>query len=354
MKNISISQRQSGFTLIELLVVIAIIGVLVGLLLPAVQQAREAARRSTCGNSLKQNTLGVHNYADKNAVGSDNMLPYAVFHNDGSGGNLTDKNANKLNAMFWQSHVSWTVQTLPYIEQENLFQQWLTATNGFIGPDKNRWNDYNGVGSQTNLHSDVRIDSFYCPSNTGTAVINGTPVAPSNGLPGCTNYDNGGSFKSAGGNGQTPPPLSTSPTGLLCYRANLGAGPKNPNTGKWTQDTNAVDGQGAFGWANRQGFKNYTDGTSTSIMLVENALGVAWAGGPPSLTLSRQGATSAINKAGLHFRGAIPNVGISSEHPGVAGVSMLDGSVRFLALTLEATVFDRLMQVNDGNPVKMP
>src|SRR6478609_8897935 len=90
--------RRYGFTLVELLVVIAIIGVLVALLLPAVQAAREAARRMSCGNNLKQMVLATHNYMD-----TLQCLPPAVCFSTSGGG-------------------SWSAQAriLPYLEQANL------------------------------------------------------------------------------------------------------------------------------------------------------------------------------------------------------------------------------------------
>src|SRR2546423_1916938 len=97
-KERSVKRRPGGFTLVELLVVIAIIGVLLALLLPAVQRARESANRTHCANNLKQIGLAVHLYHDQN-----NVLPPARTSDTG---------------------VSWAVILLPYIEQQPFFGQW--------------------------------------------------------------------------------------------------------------------------------------------------------------------------------------------------------------------------------------
>lgn len=92
-------QRRKAFTLIELLVVIAIIAVLIALLLPAVQQAREAARRSQCKNNMKQLGLALHNYHDTMSI-----LPYGC-HGD-------------------QTGHSWCLYLLPYLDQANVYNKW--------------------------------------------------------------------------------------------------------------------------------------------------------------------------------------------------------------------------------------
>src|ERR1700731_3796855 len=94
-------RQRGGFTLIELLVVIAIIGVLIALLLPAVQSAREAARRAQCTNNLKQIGLAFHNYHSAN-----NAFPRAA---------ITDKQGKPV--------LSWRVAILPYIEQQELYKK---------------------------------------------------------------------------------------------------------------------------------------------------------------------------------------------------------------------------------------
>ncbi|MDA8041311.1 MAG: DUF1559 domain-containing protein, partial [Pirellulales bacterium] len=135
-----------GFTLIELLVVIAIIGVLVGLLLPAVQQAREAARRSSCGNKLKQQGLAAHNYADKHASRGDNFLPSAMGVNQAGASTVT-------NPVTGVTHWSHIVKILPYGEENNLY------------------NAINGAGNYavpTGTNATVEVDWLICPSFVGT------------------------------------------------------------------------------------------------------------------------------------------------------------------------------------------
>ena len=108
----SLRRRRFGFTLIELLVVIAIIAVLIGLLLPAVQTVREAARRAQCTNNLKQIGLAVHSFHD-----AQQTLPNMSF----CGGGCEDTNPGMQNIFYRFRHYPVAFELLPYVEQDNLY-----------------------------------------------------------------------------------------------------------------------------------------------------------------------------------------------------------------------------------------
>ena len=135
-------KSRAGFTLVELLVVIAIIGVLIALLLPAVQQAREAARRAQCTNNLKQQALAVANYASTFGTLPSSQRP--------PGG----------------ARLSWLTQSLPYLDQQATYdkydqsQNWSTAVPNTAG----------GYNVPNSVVSSTRISSLECPSsNPSTA-----------------------------------------------------------------------------------------------------------------------------------------------------------------------------------------
>ena len=148
-------QRSKAFTLIELLVVIAIIAILVALLLPAVQQAREAARRSSCKNNLKQIGLALHNYHDTHRI----MPPIRVVDMNNFAGTCTAT---------WQRPGGWGWRTLilPFIEQAAIYDSIdfseHVLTSGCAGGQINSINEVRTV-----------INTYLCPSDATFEKIDG-------------------------------------------------------------------------------------------------------------------------------------------------------------------------------------
>ncbi len=160
----------SGFTLVELLVVIAIIGVLVALLLPAVQAAREAARRSQCQNNLRQSGLGIVNYVSTN---SGKFPPGGITNGP---------------CCTTPSFTSWTISILPYIEQQALF-------------DRYDFSKENEAPENEFVRQQI-VASYLCPSDLGTRDM----IIPSSGPGGLRNLEFArGSYRAVTGRGETDP-----------------------------------------------------------------------------------------------------------------------------------------------------
>ena len=148
----SASRRRLGFTLVELLVVIAIIGILVSLLLPAVQAAREAARRMTCSNNLKQITLALHNYHD-----TFRSMPLSMTG--------ADQNAGRLGSGFH----SWLARILPQMEQQALHQQInfdQSLSDGMLYTSDADYLNYNIDASNDDAGpAGTLVAAYLCPSD---------------------------------------------------------------------------------------------------------------------------------------------------------------------------------------------
>lgn len=151
---------RSGFTLIELLVVIAIIAILIALLLPAVQQAREAARRTQCKNNLKQLGLALHNYHDVFL----SFPPAASTYPNGTRTSNFDGNNG------WQ----WSVKILPYMDQAPLYNQLNPGTPHNVPRDAANMtnvNDYSTANDGTlEALMTTTIPAFLCPSASGAGI----------------------------------------------------------------------------------------------------------------------------------------------------------------------------------------
>ncbi|MEW4563194.1 DUF1559 domain-containing protein [Bremerella sp. JC770] len=333
----------AGFTLVELLVVIAIIGVLIALLLPAVQQAREAARRMSCSNNMKQLGIALHNYHD--TFGS---LPSGAIdvtgQSDGSG------SANAL----W----GWNALLFPFMELGNLHD------NLEVG--RRKLSDAATDGTTMAILA-TPVSAFRCPSDSG-------PELNTEQYKGVTN--NSTESDTTAGSGWTPVATSN-------YIGN-----NNP----CRQNSGGVDGGGAFMirpysalgtfWINSDvQFRDITDGTSNTIVFGErawqlnNPLGGkfdAFAGNAFGMATKadaswqdkfrRSGAALMGNGyGGINMPNATRSfIGYSSLHPGGAQFTLADGSVRFIPETIDSvqvvggfqpSVFTNLLNRGDGNPV---
>ncbi|WP_169977607.1 DUF1559 domain-containing protein [Tautonia rosea] len=279
------SRWRRGFTLIELLVVIAIIGVLVALIMPAVQSAREAANRTQCKNNLKQIGLAAQGYHD--AFGS---FPSGWFCNEANDPNCVPRGASPY---MWNGLIG----LFPFLEARNLYDD----INFDVSPY--------AFDNRTAIRNSLSV--FVCPSHRQALPIDVTQIDP---------------------DGQT----ATLQIGPSDYRGNMAAG---------MTDCNDVTNPDCFHYDNGVTFRNsrinisgISDGTSQTLLIGESLIGT-W----PDATncCVRTTADRRFNAPNSISGRRIPYW--ESQHPGMVNFCKADGSVSSLRETVRPDVLIALM-----------
>ncbi|HBJ36314.1 MAG TPA: prepilin-type cleavage/methylation domain-containing protein [Planctomycetaceae bacterium] len=336
---VSHKSSRKGFTLVELLVVIAIIGVMVGLLLPAVQAAREAARRMSCGNNMKQIGLGLHNYES-----TYKHLPLNRSWVGHFGDNPVPATARSR---------SWMVGVLPFIEQQPVydiidfsFEETNDPRNGTV------MNSPNPISNSAVART--VIPSYRCPSDgVSDPLMNGRANRDGGRQLAVNNYKG-----VAGANWQW---------GSFIVNTVPFAGTR------WGLSGDGLDrGNGMLMRSNqfdsRTEFRHVTDGLSNTAMVGEAVPAFCthtfwyWFNGstatmgiPLNARARCATATTGVrNQDLLNCRGDWPNnYSFMSMHPGGAQFTMGDASVKFVSETVDLNIYRALGSMMDGQTVTL-
>ena len=313
-----------GFTLVELLVVITIIGILIALLLPAVQAAREAARRMQCSNNLKQIGLALHNYH-----AAKDTLPFATAYPKGSNG-------------------TWAAFILPFLEQQTLFD-WFDFTKP--------------VFDSANQNAVTTIVSAYiCPSDPQSS----QPILTNRGDAGVTNPSSCLGLWYPMSIGPTHPdkcafcsdPVPSS-TNSCCQACDFGSYGKGSEW--WRSDCSVATSGNSVGMFGRYpvgyNFSEVRDGLSNTIMAAETLPGhYIWNG---AYCTNFPVVSTEIPLNTMESDEGQPQnwwrvSGYKSMHPGGANALIGDGSVCFFAQTIDYTLYNNLGTRAGGEAVLLP
>lgn len=322
-------KRSTGFTLIELLVVIAIIGVLVGLLLPAVQQAREAANRSACVNNLKQLALSLANYAAANREsfpkGCQNIVSPSAT-------NLGGRDAN------WGP--TWVVHCLPFMEEPTLYDMIDVSV---VARDGDSTTGNNRATSQ-------QIRTFWCRSQP---LVTGKLTQDFNGFAKWTYAANTGAGRLHHMNDAQSASLK-GPIGTVSqygakFRDIIDGMSKTAILGEIVVGTSGGDDRGAWGWCSGPTFSGRGNGNAVLT---------------PNTTAQVDASPYSPNDSGnqIFNRRSNPDynagtnptqnagVGLRSFHSGIVSIANCDGSTMTLDDNIDPTVYARRLSIADGNP----